>query len=215
MSDRQNVAEHGTALCLAALGIAGVGGSLTAAAIPVAVLATWGLDRWAASDAKVLNAARDAAAEALREAGIAEDDLGRALDLFRSERHRLHFDPARWAKAEAEGALDAALVRDLFGHSLRHESPGTQQAVQTVLRAAFEGLRRQSAHAQVFTQDLVRELLADARVQAEFFARHIAPWAGQFFDDLAIAPSASFYRAVAEVGRLLVDIEERAFSLAA
>lgn len=56
---------------------------------------------------------------------------------------------------------------------------------------------------------------ADARVQAEFFARHIAPWAGQFFDDLAIAPSASFYRAVAEVGRLLVDIEERAFSLAA
>ena len=51
--------------------------------------------------------------------------------------------------------------------------------------------------------------------QAEFFARHIAPWAGQFFDDLAIAPSAKFYRPVAEVGRLLVDIEARAFSLAA
>jgi TorA maturation chaperone TorD len=56
---------------------------------------------------------------------------------------------------------------------------------------------------------------ADAQVQADFFARHIAPWAAQFFDDLAIAPSASFYRAVAEVGRLLVDIEARAFSLAA
>jgi TorA maturation chaperone TorD len=56
---------------------------------------------------------------------------------------------------------------------------------------------------------------ADAAVQAEFFARHIEPWAAQFFDDLAIAPSASFYRAVAEVGRLLVDIEARAFSLAA
>lgn len=55
----------------------------------------------------------------------------------------------------------------------------------------------------------------DAQVQAAFFARHIAPWAAQFFDDLAIAPSASFYRAVAEVGRLLVDIEARAFSLAA
>lgn len=58
-------------------------------------------------------------------------------------------------------------------------------------------------------------LEADAQVQADFFARHIAPWAGQFFDDLAIAPSASFYRALAEVGRLLVDIEARAFSLAA
>ncbi len=56
---------------------------------------------------------------------------------------------------------------------------------------------------------------ADAQVQADFFARHIAPWAAQFFDDLAISPSASFYRAVAEVGRLLVDIEARAFSLAA
>jgi TorA maturation chaperone TorD len=51
--------------------------------------------------------------------------------------------------------------------------------------------------------------------EAEFFARHIAPWAGQFFDDLAIAPSASFFRPVAEIGRLLVDIEARAFSLAA
>jgi TorA maturation chaperone TorD len=46
-----------------------------------------------------------------------------------------------------------------------------------------------------------------------FFARHVAPWAGQFFDDLAIAPSADFYRPVAEIGRLLIDIETRAFAL--
>lgn len=59
------------------------------------------------------------------------------------------------------------------------------------------------------------ELLVDDAVQSAFFARHIAPWAAQFFDDLAIAPSASFYRSVAEIGRLLVDIESRAFSLAA
>jgi TorA maturation chaperone TorD len=51
--------------------------------------------------------------------------------------------------------------------------------------------------------------------QAAFFARHIGPWAAQFFDDLAIAPSAGFYRPVAEIGRLLVDIEARAFALAA
>ena len=59
------------------------------------------------------------------------------------------------------------------------------------------------------------DLPADEAAQSEFFARHIAPWAAQFFDDLAVAPSASFYRPVAEVGRLLVDIEARAFSLAA
>lgn len=59
------------------------------------------------------------------------------------------------------------------------------------------------------------EIDADARAQAAFFARHIAPWAAQFFDDLAIAPSADFYRPLAEIGRLLTDIESRAFSLAA
>jgi TorA maturation chaperone TorD len=59
------------------------------------------------------------------------------------------------------------------------------------------------------------EIVAHDAAQSDFFARHIAPWAGQFFDDLAIAPSASFYRPVAEIGRLLVDIDSRAFSLAA
>jgi TorA maturation chaperone TorD len=58
-------------------------------------------------------------------------------------------------------------------------------------------------------------LAADAGAQAAFFRRHLAPWAAQFFDDLAIAPSARFYRPVAEIGRLLVDIEARAFALAA
>jgi TorA maturation chaperone TorD len=58
-------------------------------------------------------------------------------------------------------------------------------------------------------------LETDAADQAAFFARHLAPWAAQFFDDLAIAPSARFYRPVAEIGRLLVDIEARAFALAA
>lgn len=59
------------------------------------------------------------------------------------------------------------------------------------------------------------KIQATADQQQAFFRRHIAPWAGQFFDDLAIAPSASFYRPVAEIGRLIIDIETRAFALAA
>lgn len=50
--------------------------------------------------------------------------------------------------------------------------------------------------------------------QRAFFDRHIAPWAALFFGDLAVAPSARFYRALAEIGRLFVDIEARAFALA-
>lgn len=59
------------------------------------------------------------------------------------------------------------------------------------------------------------ELVVSADDQAAFFRRHLAPWAGQFMDDLAVAPSARFYRPLAEIGRLLVDIEARAFALAA
>ena len=59
------------------------------------------------------------------------------------------------------------------------------------------------------------EIAASADIQRAFFNRHIAPWAAQFFDDLAIAPSADFYRPLAEIGRLLTDIEARAFALAA
>lgn len=50
--------------------------------------------------------------------------------------------------------------------------------------------------------------------EAGFFARHIEPWAGAFLDDLARAPGADFYRAVAGVGQRLIEIEARAFALA-
>lgn len=59
------------------------------------------------------------------------------------------------------------------------------------------------------------QIAAGPEREAAFFGRHLAPWAAQFFDDLAIAPSARFYRPVAELGRLFVDIEARGFSLAA
>jgi len=54
-----------------------------------------------------------------------------------------------------------------------------------------------------------------AITEALVFQRHLAPWAAQFLDDLAIAPSARFYRPLAEVGRIWIDIDARAFALAA
>ena len=59
----------------------------------------------------------------------------------------------------------------------------------------------------------VGEIDAGIERQAAFFNRHIAPWAGQFFEDLAIAPSARFYRPVSEIGQLVIEIETRAFAL--
>lgn len=40
-----------------------------------------------------------------------------------------------------------------------------------------------------------------------FLRRHIAPWSLHFWSDLARAPAAGFYKAVAEVGRVWTEIE--------
>ncbi len=47
----------------------------------------------------------------------------------------------------------------------------------------------------------------DGGAYARFFQRHVAPWMFAFFTDLGNAPSAGFYRAVAELGRYLLDAE--------
>jgi TorA maturation chaperone TorD len=54
---------------------------------------------------------------------------------------------------------------------------------------------------------------ASARDQSGFFAQHIAPWAERFFTDLETAKSARFYRAVARVGRVFIDIERESFAM--
>jgi TorA maturation chaperone TorD len=51
--------------------------------------------------------------------------------------------------------------------------------------------------------------------QDAFFADHIEPWIGRLFADIIVAPSAKFYRAVADVGRHWIDLETRALSIAA
>ena len=51
--------------------------------------------------------------------------------------------------------------------------------------------------------------------QDAFFMAHIKPWVPRLFADVAVAPSAKFYRAVADVGRHWIDIETRAFAIAA
>jgi TorA maturation chaperone TorD len=51
--------------------------------------------------------------------------------------------------------------------------------------------------------------------QERFFAAHLGGWAARFFEDLERAASAAFYRPVGRVGRIFMDIERRAFAMAA
>jgi TorA maturation chaperone TorD len=57
------------------------------------------------------------------------------------------------------------------------------------------------------------EIEADAKTEKAFFDRHLKPWAPRFFADLAVAPSAHFYRGVAGVGQAFLDLEAQAFEL--
>jgi TorA maturation chaperone TorD len=49
--------------------------------------------------------------------------------------------------------------------------------------------------------------------QRDFFAAHLAPWAGHFFGDLEGAKSAVFYAPVGAIGRAFVEIEREAFRM--
>ena len=51
--------------------------------------------------------------------------------------------------------------------------------------------------------------------QAGFFERHLAPWAGRFFTDLERAASASLFRPIGTLGRLMMDLDRQGFALAA
>jgi TorA maturation chaperone TorD len=53
----------------------------------------------------------------------------------------------------------------------------------------------------------------DLATQKEFFDRHIAPWAGRFFEDLAAAKAARLYMPVGRIGKLFVEIERDAFAI--
>jgi TorA maturation chaperone TorD len=54
---------------------------------------------------------------------------------------------------------------------------------------------------------------ADLEVQKTFFNRHIAPWAGHFFNDLEAAKASVFYAPIGAVGKVFMTIEREAFRL--
>ena len=56
-------------------------------------------------------------------------------------------------------------------------------------------------------------LQAPAGSDRELFEAHLAPWIGRFFADLERAEAADFYRRVATVGRVFIEIESEAFTL--
>ena len=54
---------------------------------------------------------------------------------------------------------------------------------------------------------------APLAVQRDFHAKHVAPWASHFFDDLEAAKSAVFYAPVGALGRAFMAVEAEGFRM--
>ena len=93
MSDRQNLAEHGTALCLAGLGYAT--GGIAAFAVPIAVFVAMGWDMWARCEKTAVRRAVKRAREALdANPDLTETDITAAFGLIQSNKKELNVNPA-------------------------------------------------------------------------------------------------------------------------
>lgn len=166
MSNRETLAEHGTSLCLAALGVIAGGATLATAVIPVAVLTAIGLETWAHCDTKTVKTAKDAALKALAASkDISEGEIAAAAELLNTHKKRITFDPARMTQAVKSGDLPRALVRSIFPDELKGEDPGTRTAITLTLQAAFDIFRKNDTYRDVFTQEMVMELLRDKEVE--------------------------------------------------
>ena len=77
------------------------------------------------------------------------------------------------------------------------------------------GIRREAAagepedHAAALCEAMALLVLEDHPEQGAFFRRHLAPWIGRFFQDLAAAGAARFYRVVAAFGGRFLAYEGR------
>jgi TorA maturation chaperone TorD len=83
--------------------------------------------------------------------------------------------------------------------------------------ARVEGHREPEDHIAILCEIMAglagRRFAAPDGSERRIFERHLAPWAERFFADLEATPAATFYRHVARVGRLFIEIETAAFAL--
>jgi len=76
-----------------------------------------------------------------------------------------------------------------------------------------DGVHEPEDHAAALCE--IMALLADddapdaLETQADFFAAHIGPWMARFFRDMQGSASASFYRAVGQLGEQFIDTDQR------
>lgn len=166
------------------------------------------------------------------------DDLLRRLAAMKADPSPLGTALGHLAEAAADADADAiaeefaALFVGVTGGEVMpyaswhltgflHEKP-LAELRQDMIRLGIEpapGVAEPEDHAASLLemmQGLITGLFGeplDLPEQKIFFQAHLGSWMSRFLDDLDKAPSARFYRSVAEIGRVFLEIETQAFAM--
>ena len=85
--------------------------------------------------------------------------------------------------------------------------------------ARSEGVVEPEDHAailcEIMSSIISRAFTTPAGTDQQIFEKHLAPWIGRFFSDMERAEGADFYRHVAALGQVFIEVETEAFALPA
>jgi TorA maturation chaperone TorD len=154
----------------------------------------------------------DATPLGLAHAALAEAALRTNAETVRRE----YFD--LFAGLGSGGLLPYAshyLAGSLYGRPLAR----LREALRTLGIEKAQGHWEPEDHAGILCEIMANlaggQAMAPAEADHGFFVEHLAPWIGLFFADLERAAAAEFYARVGAVGRIFIEIETEAFTLAA
>ncbi|MDP3339407.1 hypothetical protein [Frigidibacter sp.] len=165
MSNAKDIAEHGTALCAAALALVLVpasGPAIAAAAVPAATLGAIGFKIWRSNIRRTCDRASRAALEQLnKHPDFAPADLARAAALLKDAQRPVDLSPADLRQAAATEDFNDALARRLAGALAEPADHALHNILMPVFAAAIATCRQDPE----FHRDLTQDLLLDAARQ--------------------------------------------------
>jgi TorA maturation chaperone TorD len=149
--------------------------------------------------------------------GVAHVDLAEAASAFSVERAEREFFNLFIGVGRSEMMPYASYYLTGFLHERPLARLREDLAAFGIER--LDGQAEPEDHAGILCE--IMSGLIDGRLPAPagsdrvIFEKHLASWIGRFFADLERSESADFYRRVGTLGRVFMEIETEAFSLAA
>jgi hypothetical protein len=158
MSDRQQLAEHGTGLAVYGLAALGV---VAEPLVPLAVLAAWGIDRYRSCSERKQRFIIDNVIRQIEKTNPNHRAVGPALTLLRENRHRVAITPAVLADAQKRGDFPGALYEMVFTGVDVPKDDGVETLLRMILTAAWQELRKEADYHKVFVEESVTALERD------------------------------------------------------